>query len=224
MASDIGNYFLEELDDYIIELGNHKVEWSRGADQGNSIGKNIRIWKKHPDGQLKIFRQTAMYDYAKPLDEKELNPFRKFLGEWTLKDDRWEQSNAQVEKEIIHLPNHYSICESLNTGKSLLWRVRSEGLAGECLWTYNPTNQKVYHLSHFGDTRDGVGEGTIDAQGNLELKVHFTDEGEGTYRIYQYKWVGDDSYTLMSQQYKDGKLTGHFYGGTFVRFKHEQKK
>jgi len=95
---DIGNYFLEELDEYIIELGNHQVNWANGGRQGLSKGKNIRIWKKHSDGSIKIFRQTAMYDNPPPLPEQQINSFRKFFGEWTLKDDKWEQSNAQTSK------------------------------------------------------------------------------------------------------------------------------
>lgn len=59
---DIGTFFLEELDQYIIELGNHHTNWSHGESQGVSTGKNIRIWKKHKNGTIKIFRQTPMYD------------------------------------------------------------------------------------------------------------------------------------------------------------------
>ncbi|MFP2995096.1 DUF4440 domain-containing protein [Spongiivirga sp. MCCC 1A20706] len=59
---DIGSFYLTELDNYIIELGNHYADWSHGENSGISTGKNIRIWKKCTDGRLKIFRQTAMYD------------------------------------------------------------------------------------------------------------------------------------------------------------------
>ena len=54
--------------------------------------------------------------------------------------------------------------------------------------------------------------------GGLNLKIAFSDEPAGTYRIYEYRWESDDSYTLMSRQYQtDGRATGNWYGGTFVR-------
>jgi len=51
------------------------------------------------------------------------NPFKKFLGEWTLKDDDWEQGNGQgVER--IKIPGHHTICREVNTDNSILWTVR----------------------------------------------------------------------------------------------------
>ncbi|MEL6853389.1 MAG: hypothetical protein AAFP92_33065, partial [Bacteroidota bacterium] len=59
---DIGTFFLIELKDYIVELGNHYVDWAFEDQQGISTGKNIRTWKKGKDGRLRVYRQVAMYD------------------------------------------------------------------------------------------------------------------------------------------------------------------
>ena len=78
----------------------------------------------------------------------------------------------------------------------------------------------MYHLSSFGESRSGVGKGTVSENGDVALKVSFEGEPEGSYRLYTYKWLTDDEYELKSVQYNDkDKPTGGFYGGTFVRIK-----
>jgi ketosteroid isomerase-like protein len=73
-------------------------------------------------------------------------------------------------------------------------------------------------LSSFGQIRAGVGKGEFYGQGNLRLKVSFEGEAHGTYRIYTYEWVSSSEYALLSKQYdQDGKPTGLFYKGNFVR-------
>ena len=58
--------------------------------------------------------------------------------------------------------------------------------------------------------RNGVGVGSLNEKGDLRSRVSFVDEPEGSYRIYEY--------TVMSRQYSlDGRPTGNWYGGTFVR-------
>ncbi|PIB38412.1 hypothetical protein [Maribacter sp. 4G9] len=62
----------EELDvrtDRIVELKNHVLEygsaiesWRDDFNSGISTSKNLRLWKREPNGSLKIFRMMNMYD------------------------------------------------------------------------------------------------------------------------------------------------------------------
>jgi hypothetical protein len=144
------------------------------------------------------------------------NPFYKFIGEWTLKDDKWSH-NWGSGPEHIKIPNHYTMTKALNTNNSLLQMVDTPP-AGHILWVYNPVKKEIYHLSSFGTERSGVGSGSVNKNGDVTLKVAFQGEVEGTYRIYTYKWINYNEYELKSIQYgSDDKPTGLFYGGTFVR-------
>ena len=147
------------------------------------------------------------------------NPFQKFLGEWTLKNNNWSQ-NWGYGTENIKIEKHHTISSEINTKNSLISIVDGPEPNGHIFWTYNPMTKEVGHLSSFGDLRYGKGTGTIDENGNLQLKVSFEGEAKGTYRIYNYTWNNDDEYILKSVQYdQDDKPTGLFYRGTFVRIK-----
>lgn len=148
---------------------------------------------------------------------KPKNPFNKFIGEWTLKDNNWSH-NWGNGTENIKIPNHHTICKELNTTNSLLAVIDGTPPYGHIFWSYNPVKNEVDHLSSFGTTRAGVGKGTVNENGDIFLKISFADEPEGTYRLYTYKWISENEYDLKSVQYdaKD-KPTGFFYGGTFVR-------
>lgn len=146
------------------------------------------------------------------------NPFKKFTGEWTLKNDNWEQSNDKQEIETIKIPNHYSLCKEVNTKNSLLWVVDATSSRGHIFWTYDASKKEVSHLSSFFPSRVGVGQGTVNHKGDVQLKITFSGEPEGTYRLYSYIWITNDEYDLKSIQYnKDDEPTGSYYGGTFVR-------
>src|SRR5688500_13874464 len=123
------------------------------------------------------------------------NPFNKFIGEWTLKGDNWSQNWGQG-MEHIKIPNHHTICQQLNTDNSLLAVVDGTPPYGHIFWSYNPVKKEVHHLSSFGAERSGVGEGTVNENGDVTLKVSFEGEPEGTYRIYTYKWVSDNEYEM----------------------------
>jgi hypothetical protein len=145
------------------------------------------------------------------------NPFSKFIGEWTLKDDNWSQNWGQGD-EHIKIPHHHTICRQLNTDNSLLAVIDGTPPYGHIFWSYNPVKKEVNHLSSFGTTRAGVGKGTVNENGDVSLKISFADEAEGTYRLYTYKWISENEYVLKSIQYDaNDKPTGFFYGGTFVR-------
>ena len=151
------------------------------------------------------------------LQQTPKNPFKKFIGEWTLKDDNWSQNWGQG-MEHIKIPNHHTICKELNTDNSLLAVIDGTPPYGHIFWSYNPVKKEVHHLSSFGTSRSGVGKGTVSESGDVTLKVSFEGEPEGTYRIYTYKWISDDEYEMKSTQYNDkDEPTGGFYGGAFIK-------
>ncbi len=147
------------------------------------------------------------------------NPFQRFYGEWTLKDDRWTQNWGSGAEEI-QLPQHHTLCRAINTDNSLLAVVDGPPPHGHIFWTYDRATGAVRHLSSFGPVRIGTGEGSVGPNGDVALKVSFSDEPPGTYRRYTYRWISDDEYELRSVQYdKDDQPTGGFYGGRFLRLK-----
>ncbi|MEL6825409.1 MAG: alpha/beta hydrolase-fold protein [Pseudomonadota bacterium] len=146
------------------------------------------------------------------------NPFARFIGTWTLKDDLFQQVWDGQTVEALTLPDHITRCDELNTNHSILCVVDAGDLKGQIYWTRGEGSETVNHLSQFGTTRIGTGTGEVLANQTLQLKISFSDEPEGTYRIYEYAWVSDDEYELMSRQYSaDGTATGNWYGGRFVR-------
>jgi hypothetical protein len=145
------------------------------------------------------------------------NPFKKFIGEWTLKDDNWSQ-NWGGKDEHIKILGHHTVCRAINTDNSLLAVIDGAPPHGHIFWSYNPAKKEVDHLSSFGTSRAGVGKGTVNENGDVFLKISFADEAPGTYRRYSYKWISDNEYELKSVQYDaNDKPTGFFYGGVFVR-------
>jgi len=152
------------------------------------------------------------------LSHPEQNPFAPFFGEWTLKDDKFQQVWDGKTVETLLIPRHHTACNQINTNRSVLCVVDAGDLKGHILWTYDSDKKQVHHLSHFGTARNGVGVGALSAQGDLRLTVRFQDEPQGSYRVYEYTWVSKDEYSMMSRQFgADGKPTGNWYGGTFVR-------
>jgi hypothetical protein len=148
------------------------------------------------------------------------NTFARFLGDWKLKSDRFQQVWDGKTVETLTMPAHLTRCQSVNTARSVLCVVDAGDLKGHILWVYDADAHRVNHLSHFGTARSGVGSGTLDAHANLRLTIRFQDEPPGSYRVYEYTWVSDDEYSMISRQYRaDGSSTGNWYGGSFVRVK-----
>lgn len=159
-----------------------------------------------------IFEKNYSQNNTKPT-----NPFQKFIGEWTLKDDNWSQNWGGAD-ENIKISKHHTICQALNTDNSLLAVIDGVPPFGHIFWSYNPVKKEVDHLSSFGTSRAGVGKGTINGNGDVFLKISFADEAEGTFRKYSYVWVNENEYILKSVQYNaNGQPSGLFYGGTFIR-------
>ncbi|MGB6230907.1 MAG: hypothetical protein WBF53_12380 [Litorimonas sp.] len=144
--------------------------------------------------------------------------FSNFVGTWTLKQDRFQMVWDGETVETLTIPNHITICRTVTTASSVSCTVDDGNLQGQIFWVADDHRRTLQHLSHFGERRMGVGTGTIDGQGNLKNRIVFSDEPEGTYRIYEYSWVTPDEYEMMSRQYdSDGQRTGNFYAGSFVR-------
>lgn len=193
----------QELDSLIFKCVLNEVEWEGGE-----------VWRIGLQAEApEIFEGSFRYI------KRPENPFRSFVGEWTLKDDLWWQGNESQKNEPIKIPGHYSICKAINTENSLQWEVDATSARGHILWVYNTEKQEVNHLSSFFPNRSGVGKGKVNERGDVTLKVAFEGEGVGTYRLYTYQWISADEYTLKSVLYKDGISTGDFYGGTFIRIK-----
>lgn len=209
---------LQSYNDIVITRG--RVKGFYYPDNGGAAGQfetnNMIVFKRMKDGSLKvsqvIFNRLAPENFERPE-----NVFRKFIGEWTLKNDQWTQ-NWGNGTEQIRIPNHHTVNKELNTANSLLSVIDGTPPFGHIFWSYNPVKKEVDHLSSFGTSRAGVGKGSVNEKGDVSLKISFADEAPGTYRLYTYKWISDDAYELRSTQYDgENKATGLFYGGVFVR-------
>ncbi len=190
---------------------------------------NMMTFRRMPDGSLKVWQvifnrvDLSRYPPAQSVPVRASapeNPFARFVGEWTLKDDRFQQVWDGKTVETLTIRNHHTRCAPVNTPRSILCVVTTPDLKGHILWAYDAGGKRVHHLSHFGTARTGVGTGSLNDGADLRLQIHFSDEPEGSYRIYEYKWVSVDEYSMLSRQFdRDGKPTGNWYGGTFVRLK-----
>lgn len=147
------------------------------------------------------------------------NPFGKFIGEWTLKNDDWTH-NWGSGPETIKIPSHHTVSKQLNTNNTLLSIIDGPEPNGHIFWSYNPNTGEVHHLSSFGEIRAGNGSGKVTENGDVELKLVFEGEPKGTYRIYNYTWISNDEYHMKSVQFSENdEPTGLFYEGNFVRVK-----
>lgn len=59
---DIRNDRIDDLGSYIIEYASHIAIWRKNEHSGVNLGKDLRVWRRAPNGSLKIFRQIGMYD------------------------------------------------------------------------------------------------------------------------------------------------------------------
>jgi ketosteroid isomerase-like protein len=59
---DIRTDKIEELNGYVLEYATAIANWRMNEYSGVSTSKNIRLWKRQPNGSLKIYRLIAMYD------------------------------------------------------------------------------------------------------------------------------------------------------------------
>ncbi len=59
---DLRTHHFEDLGDHVIEFAAHVAIWRNGASSGVGTGKDVRIWRRSPAGQLKLIRHIGMYD------------------------------------------------------------------------------------------------------------------------------------------------------------------
>src|SRR5690606_6047872 len=111
---------LQSYNDMVLTQGRVKGTYypNNGENAVPFETNNIITFKRMKDGTLKvwqvIFNRVNLENVEKPK-----NPFNKFVGEWTLKNDNWSQ-NWGNGTENIKIPNHHTICKELNTDNSLL--------------------------------------------------------------------------------------------------------
>ncbi|NVE94060.1 hypothetical protein [Altererythrobacter lutimaris] len=149
-------------------------------------------------------------------------PFERFLGHWALKDDRFQQVWDGKTVETLSIPGHRTHCKKVNTRHSVLCEVDAVDFQGHILWAIDAEGSEVHHLSHFGTARLGHGFGELSPQGDMRLRIRFSDEPDGTYRVYDYRWLSETEYEMISRQYDcQGQPTGNWYGGTFIRIESE---
>jgi ketosteroid isomerase-like protein len=59
---DVRTFHIDVLGDYVIEYGGHIAVWRNGDYSGVGTGKGVRIWRRSPEGPLKLFRTVGSYD------------------------------------------------------------------------------------------------------------------------------------------------------------------
>ena len=60
---DIRNHHIVDLGKYVVNYASHIANWRNNAHSGISTGKGIKIWRRAPNGSLKIACQISTYDY-----------------------------------------------------------------------------------------------------------------------------------------------------------------
>jgi hypothetical protein len=176
-------------------------------------------WETGENTKIEIKKDSRPYTSSFRYKPRPGNPFKKFIGEWTLKDDNWEQGYGK-DTERIKIPNHHTLCKEVNTDNSLLCAVDAPSSKGHIFWAYNHDKKEAQWSSSFYSFRSGTGEGTVNDNGDLMFKVSFEGEPEGTYGVYTYHWISENEYEMKSTQYSSkNEPTGGFYGGTFVRIR-----
>ena len=60
---DIRNNYINDLGEYVVNYASHIANWRNSEYSGISTGKGIKIWRRAPNGTLKIVRQISTYDY-----------------------------------------------------------------------------------------------------------------------------------------------------------------
>lgn len=59
---DLRNDRIDDLGGFVVEYASHVANWRNGDSSGVNTGKDLRIWRREPNGALKIFRHIGAYD------------------------------------------------------------------------------------------------------------------------------------------------------------------
>lgn len=146
----------------------------------------------------------------------DVNPFKKLIGEWTLKNDLWETTFGGVYNSQ-KISNVIVTAEEINTKNSILFVEDLRILQAHVLWIYNFKTQEVHHLSNSTINSSATGKGKFKQNGDLELKLYFEQDCDSCYRTYAYQWKGENEFFFKATYYKENIPTGDFYSGTFIR-------
>jgi ketosteroid isomerase-like protein len=60
----VWNVGFEKLGSYVLEYPKFRVEWSMPGQSGVVKGGGLRLWKRMPDGTLKLHRQIGTHDHV----------------------------------------------------------------------------------------------------------------------------------------------------------------
>jgi ketosteroid isomerase-like protein len=60
----VWNVGFQDHGDYVLEYSKFRVDWSRPGQQGVVKGGGLRLWKRMPDGALKLHRQIGTHDHV----------------------------------------------------------------------------------------------------------------------------------------------------------------
>lgn len=59
---DIRNDKIDAAGRYVLDYASHIAIWRNGDSSGANTGKNVRIWRREPEGTLRLICQIGMYD------------------------------------------------------------------------------------------------------------------------------------------------------------------
>jgi hypothetical protein len=85
------------------------------------------------------------------------------------------------------------------------------------LWTYHKETGRVNHISNTADNNVRIGVDEFDNNNDLKIKIVYPNGCTNCHRIFTFHWITPDEFDFKATIYKDDKLTGDFYGGTFLR-------
>ena len=87
----------------------------------NNLGRSLDfVQLEFPVRDSKRFALALVMMLALPaFADSPANPFHRFFGEWTLKNDDWKQ-NWGNGNEAVKIPDHYTVSKPLNTNNSVL--------------------------------------------------------------------------------------------------------
>lgn len=160
---------------------------------------------------------NIIQDATRPVDTTPQNPLEKFKGEWLLKDNIFESStNGKYNAEVN--PNRTFIALPVNTNTSILWNEDfGGGFKVDIFWTYDIETKTVYHLSNTSSNGLASGKGPLKDNGDLDIKLTYPDMCKTCYRVYSFRWKSDNEIFFRATFFQDDKLTGDYYGATFIR-------
>jgi len=158
----------------------------------------------------KVFAQNSIANSDK---------LKIFEGEWKLKDNVWKSKSDSIYNEDVN-SNRSFIAKAVSPENTILWNADfGNGAWAILLWTYHKETGRINHISNTTDNNVGIGEGQFDNNNDLKIKIVYPNGCTSCHRIYTYHWINQNEFDFKATIYNDDKLTGDYYGGTFLRKK-----